>query len=116
FDVIAMEADEFDLWLTELARPASPGGGEGRELFEQYGCNGCHAVRGHFAGSPIGPDLTRFGARLSLAAGALPMTRDAVSRFIRNPAAFKPGALMPPFERMSTADANAIADYLAALE
>ncbi|MGH8513251.1 MAG: c-type cytochrome, partial [Gammaproteobacteria bacterium] len=80
-----------------------------------YGCNGCHAIRGHFAGSSIGPDLTHVGSRRSLGAGTLPMTRVAISRFIRDPSATKPGALMPSFEGMSAEDAEAISTYLAGL-
>src|SRR3546814_15946546 len=107
FDVVAMEPDAFDRWLAGLARPAAGGAaGPGRQLFEDYGCNGCHAVRGHFAGSAIGPDLTRLGARRSLAAGTLPMTRDAIGRFIRDPSATKPGALMPAFAGLPADDAE----------
>lgn len=115
FDVIAMAPDAFDGWLQNAGngtRPASPAG---RRLFEAYGCGGCHTVRGHLEESRIGPDLTLFGARHSLGAGALPMTTAAIAGFIRNPAASKPGALMPAFPMMPPADAEAIAHYLAAL-
>jgi cytochrome c oxidase subunit 2 len=110
-----MEPAAFDRWLADSARDATGGDASGRRLFGEFGCDGCHTVRGHFDGSAIGPDLTHFGSRRSLAAGALPMTRDAVSRFIRDPAASKPGALMPSFDAMSAADAQAIATYLAGL-
>lgn len=116
FDVIAMLPADFDQWLTNVASPATAVGGSGRQLFEDYGCNGCHAVRGHFPTSPIGPDLTHFGSRLSLAAGTLPVTVTTLKNFIRNPALTKPGALMPAFESMSTEDADAIAIYLMELK
>jgi cytochrome c oxidase subunit 2 len=112
FDVIAMEPADFDRWLAEIARPAGATDSPGRQLFEEYGCAGCHTIRGHFAGGVIGPDLTHLGTRRSLAAGTLPMTRDAISTFIRNPAATKPGALMPGFEGMPAEHADAVADYL----
>lgn len=115
FDVVAMDPAEFDAWLADLARPALPITSSGRELFGSFGCAGCHVVRGHFAGSPIGPDLTHLGARRSLAAGTLPMTVQALSAFIRDPAASKPGALMPSFADMSREEANAIAVWLAGL-
>src|SRR3546814_19794709 len=112
FDVVAMEPDAFDRWLAGLARPAAGGAaGPGRQLFEDYGCTGCHAVRGHFAGSTIGPDLTRLGARRSLGAGTLPMTRDAISRFIRGPSAKNPGSPIPSFRGMPDQDAAAISAY-----
>ena len=115
FDVIAMEPAEFDLWLESAARPAAGVAGPGRRLFEDYGCGGCHAIRGHLEGSPIGPDLTHFGARRTLGAGTLPMTADAIAAFIRDPARSKPGALMPAFGAMPAADAAAIAAYLSGL-
>ena len=115
FDVVAMEPADFDRWLADAARPAAGIEGSGRRLFEEYGCGGCHLIRGHGAGSAIGPDLTHFGARRSLGAGTLPMTREAVGRFIRNPAAAKPGVRMPSFEAMPAEDADAIAAYLVEL-
>lgn len=115
FDVIAMEPAAFDQWLAEVARPAIGADAPGRQLFEDYGCNGCHVIRGHFTDSPIGPDLTHFGSRRSLGAGTLPMEPAAISRFIRDPAATKPGALMPAFRTMPDEDAAAIAAWLAEL-
>lgn len=115
FDVVAMEPAAFDRWFEGAARAATGVSGPGRRLFEDYGCGGCHAIRGHVEGGPIGPDLTHFGARHSLGAGALPMTISAIASFIRNPAVSKPGARMPAFLMMPAADAEAIASYLAAL-
>jgi cytochrome c oxidase subunit 2 len=115
FDVVAMEPAEFDRWLEGARRPAAGVAGRGRQLFEDYGCGGCHAIRGHLEGSTIGPDLTHFGARRTLGAGTLPMTTAAIAAFIRDPTASKPGALMPAFSGMPAADAEAIATYLAEL-
>jgi cytochrome c oxidase subunit 2 len=69
-------------------------------------------VRGATPGSSIGPDLTHFGSRRSVAAGTLPMSMPSVASFIRNPPASKPGALMPSFPDMSEEDAQAIAAWL----
>lgn len=115
FDVVAMEPADFDRWLADAARPAASIDSPGRQLFEEYGCSGCHTIRGHTEDSTIGPDLTHIGSRRSLGAGTLPMTRDALSRFIRNPASVKPGALMPSFKDMPGKDAEAISNYLAEL-
>lgn len=116
FDVVAMEADAFDAWLDTLARPAAAVDGPGRALFGEYGCEGCHVVRGHFPGTPVGPDLTHYGARATLGAGTLPMSIAATSRFIRAPRAVKPGARMPSFRDMPRDDADAIARYLLELD
>ena len=115
FDVVAMEPAEFDRWLESARRPAASVAGSGRQLFEDYGCSGCHAVRGHLEGGVIGPDLTHFGARRSLGAGTLPMTAAAIEGFIRDPARSKPGALMPAFSAMPAEHVAAIATYLAGL-
>jgi cytochrome c oxidase subunit 2 len=112
FDVIAMEPEAFDAWLQNAARPAGAIDVAGRTLFAEYGCDGCHLIRGHVAGAQIGPDLTHYGSRRTLAAGTLPMGAAATSRFIRNPAEIKPGALMPAFRAMPESDARAIAAYL----
>ncbi|HEX7079746.1 MAG TPA: cytochrome c oxidase subunit II [Gammaproteobacteria bacterium] len=112
FDVIALEPDDFDRWLARLARPAAAVTGDGRRLFDEYGCPACHVVRGHHPGTPIGPDLTHFGSRVSFAAGTLPLEIGAVSAFLRDPAARKPGVRMPSFVDMPERDANAIAAYL----
>ncbi len=115
FDVVAMEPEAFDRWLAENARPAAATAEPGRRLFDEYGCSGCHVVRGHVDGIAIGPDLTHVGSRRSLGAGTLPLTRQAISRFIRDSSAAKPGSRMPSFPQMSADDADAVADYLLAL-
>jgi cytochrome c oxidase subunit 2 len=115
FDVTAMEAADFDRWLAAQAQPASPPAGPGGQLFDEYGCAGCHRVRGlsrPSQGSSIGPDLTHFGSRPTVAASTLPMEPAAVARFIRDPAAIKPAALMPGFHDMPDEDAQAIARWL----
>jgi len=112
FDVIAMEAGDFDRWLAGQSQPAASADAPGRQLFEEYGCIGCHRVRGLPGGSPIGPDLTHFGSRPTLGAGILPIETRAVASFIRDPSVSKPGALMPSFHDMADEDAQAIARWL----
>ncbi|MFS0773416.1 c-type cytochrome [Sphingomonas sp. 1P08PE] len=116
FDVIAMEPAAFDAWLAAQRRPASPAAGPGAALFARYGCSGCHAIRGAGPPSHIGPDLTHFGSRHTLAAGILPMTTANVAGFIRDPGRTKPGVRMPAFTHMSNADAVQIARYLEGLK
>lgn len=112
FDVVAMEPGDFDRWLEALARPAAATSQAGRDAFGMQGCDGCHAVRGHYPGSPIGPDLTHFASRRSLGAGAASLERAALTAFVRDPSVLKPGTLMPAFRDMAQADADALADYL----
>jgi cytochrome c oxidase subunit II len=115
FDVVAMEPAAFDRWLADLRRPAVVEAGPGGRLFSQYGCGGCHAIRGTGEAGGIGPDLTHYGQRATLAAGILTNTDANTARFIRHPEATKPGVRMPAFGHMPPADALAVARYLRGL-
>ncbi|MDY0958403.1 cytochrome c oxidase subunit II [Sphingomonas sp. CFBP8993] len=117
FDVIAMPPAAFDAWLANEARPARTGGdAAGAKLFADNGCGGCHTVAGVTAPSRIGPDLTHFGARRTLAAGILPMTPANVAGFIRHPEKTKPGVRMPSFPQLSDDEAMALSRYLQGLK
>ena len=115
FDVVAMEPAAFDRWLAEQGATASAVVSPGRAAFACYGCGACHAVRGTGEGGRIGPDLTHFGSRGSLAAGVLRPTEANVAAFIRRPDRFKPGVRMPAFAAMPASNAHAIARYLTGL-
>lgn len=118
FEVMAMEPAAFDAWLAAERRPTTASG-PGAALFAQYGCSGCHAIRGEQEPErpgAIGPDLTHFGARRTLAAGTLAMTTANVASFIRHPEAAKPGVRMPAFPHMPETDAVVLARYLQGLE
>jgi cytochrome c oxidase subunit 2 len=116
FDVVAMEPAAFERWLTAQARPATVTASPGARLFASYGCSGCHSVRGVGPAAKIGPDLTHFGSRPTLAAGILPMTHANIARFVRQPGKTKPGVRMPAFPQMSAAEADQIASYLQGLK
>jgi cytochrome c oxidase subunit 2 len=115
-DVVAMEPAAFDAWLAAQRRPATLAAADpGARLFAANGCTACHVV-GNGSARGIGPDLTHFGARETLAAGILPMTTANVARFIRHPEATKPGVRMPAFPQLSHGEAIAIACYLQGLK
>lgn len=116
FAVEVMEPPAFDAWLAAQARSAAATDTDGSRAFRSSGCAACHAVRGTDATASIGPDLTHVGSRLTIAGGALPNTADALQRFIADPAAIKPGALMPPFGSLPPADLRALAAYLKDLQ
>ncbi|WP_258042820.1 cytochrome c oxidase subunit II [Sphingomonas sp. NBWT7] len=117
FDVVAMPAPAFDAWLARERQPATAvADAAGARAFAANGCAACHSVRGAGATSAIGPDLTHFGTRRTLAAGILPMTTANVAAFIRHPEAAKPGVRMPAFPHISQAEATEIARYLQGLK
>jgi cytochrome c oxidase subunit 2 len=75
---------------------------KGERLFMAQGCYGCHTVGR--VGTPIGPDLTRVGAKYPLA---------YFERWLRDPAAQRPSAHMPRLE-LSGEEIEALAAFLAA--
>jgi cytochrome c oxidase subunit 2 len=116
FVVEVMEPPAFAAWLAAQAKPAETADAAGARIFDSSGCAACHTVRGATEVASIGPDLTHVGSRLTIAGGTLPNTAADLERFIANPAAVKPGALMPPFGALSPADLRALAGYLKGLQ
>lgn len=119
FMTVVMQQPAFDLWLAREARPAQAVAGRGErgaELFLAAGCGACHTVRGTQATGSIGPDLTHFGSRRTIAAGSLDNNRETLARWIGDPSAIKPGARMPPFAALGSDEIAAIATYLHGLK
>jgi cytochrome c oxidase subunit 2 len=114
--VVAAPAD-FERWVAAQRAPAVEPSGEtaaGKAIFAGSACVGCHTVRGVSSGT-LGPDLTHFGSRRTLAAGMFPNTPDHLIAFIRRAPELKPGAKMPAFA-FSDEQARALAAYLANLK
>ena len=76
---------------------------EGRRAFTEQGCYGCHTVKAF--GTPIGPDLSRVGAKYS---------ETYLTKWLRDPAEQRPAAHMPKLELTDTQIA-ALAAFLSAL-
>jgi mono/diheme cytochrome c family protein len=76
----------------------------GEGSFDDYGCVGCHRVRGK--GGELGPDLSRAGFMLQ---------PQFIYRWIRNPQSFKPETRMPNLN-LSDEDALAVSLYLGTLK
>ena len=98
FFVVADQPAEFENWRRDQLRPApaptTPQQARGL-AFVEYRCSLCHAVRGTSAGATAGPDLTHLMSRSTIGAGVLPNNPAALSGWIENPQAVKPGSLMP---------------------
>ena len=100
FRVFVQSAADFDAWAgnAKAARiaPATDIAQSGEQQFTASGCVGCHTVQGNAtAVGKIGPDLTHFGGRTTMAAGIMDNTSENVRRWLADPQAVKPGALMP---------------------
>jgi len=115
--VIVDAPDAFERWVAaQKATPAEPAGlaAEGKAIFTRSACVGCHTIRGVSTGT-LGPDLTTFGSRGTLAAGILPNTVETVTAWLKNPPALKPGAKMPALG-LTDDQARALATYLLSLK
>jgi cytochrome c oxidase subunit 2 len=109
----------FLAWVAKQKEPArTPPDGSaasaGLEVYRMGACVGCHAVRG-VSGGGIGPDLTHFGTRKTIAGGMLANTTENLARWLRNAPAVKPGSLMPE-QKLSDAEVAALVAYLQSLE
>jgi len=96
FRVYADKPSDFDAWLKgQQATPPEPTGlaKDGRDLFAKSPCIGCHNLTGGapFAEGKVGPNLTHFASRSTIAAGVLDNTPDNLRTWLRNPDAVKPG-------------------------
>lgn len=100
FRVFVSTAADFDAWAknatADRVAPASDLAKAGEQQFVTSGCGGCHTVKGQQgAVGTIGPDLTHFAARTTMASAMADRTPENVQRWLQNPQAMKPGALMP---------------------
>jgi cytochrome c oxidase subunit 2 len=116
--VVALPANEFQAWLAAQAAPAAePDDAErkrGAELFAAKACIMCHTIRGTSAGSRVGPDLTHFGSRKTIASATLPMSRGNIAAWIVDPQGIKPGVNMPNVSIASN-ELDPLVSYLAGL-
>lgn len=96
FRTVALEAEEFEAWVEhQRSAPVEPVETiaiQGKALFTEKGCIGCHMVGN--AGGVVGPDLTHFGSRVTLAAGWMENTPENLRQWIQHPEEVKPGNLM----------------------
>ena len=97
FQAVVHKREEWDRWMqTYNTEPVVETSKEkrGQELMLAKGCIGCHNIHGTVAMGKIGPDLTNFGNRRMIAAGVFNNDQDSLAKWLRNPPAIKPGALM----------------------
>ncbi len=98
------DAATFDAWLAnQQAPPVEPrdsvGAGpvwSGKQEFIEHACRGCHTVRGVTDG-PIGPDLTHFASRTTIAGGMYPRTDSTLAHWLLKANQLKQGSTMPGF-------------------
>jgi cytochrome c oxidase subunit II len=108
--------DQFSAWVKNQEQPAieDPRVEVGRHVFETEACMSCHTIRGTAATGRFGPDLTHLMSRQTLGAGAAPNTVQNLSAWIKDPATFKSGCLMPAMQ-LSDQQIDQLTDYLSTL-
>ncbi|MGB8646619.1 MAG: cytochrome c oxidase subunit II [Anaerolineae bacterium] len=121
FRVVADEAGTFDAWVkgqqTTAQTPTDGDAARGAQIFTSNGgCFACHTINGvDKAKGKVGPNLTHFGSRLTIAAGTLPNTPENLSAWLHNPQEVKPGNAMN-IGKLSDPDIQALIAYLASLK
>jgi len=119
FVVIVEPLEEFRAWLEQQNQPAvEPVDSlirEGQRVFLAANCDQCHTILGTSARSTLGPDLTHFASRRTLAAGILPNTRQHLAEWITNPQQAKPGNLMPA-TTLAGSELEALLAYIESLK
>lgn len=114
--VYVQSPSDFQNWVKDQQQSAAqqPSVERGKEVFETEACANCHAISGTTAQGRFGPDLSHFGSRATLAAGAAENTPENLRAWIKDPDTFKPGCLMPAM-KLSDQEIDEVADYLATL-
>ena len=117
--VVADPPGTFARWLATEQQPAAaaadPLAARGRLALERNSCAACHTVRGTAASGTVGPDLTHFGGRRTIGAGALANTRGNLGGWIVNSQTVKPGNKMPP-QPLTPEELQALLAYLESLK
>lgn len=116
FKLVALERAEYDAWVEamsqEVAQPTETLAQQGRAVFEENGCIGCHAIGG--MGTAAGPTFTNFADR-TVIAGYLEKTDENIENWIRDTEAYKQRNNMPSYPDMSDEDMEALLEYLNSL-
>jgi cytochrome c oxidase subunit 2 len=118
-DVTVESKADFMRWVAAQQRPAfapqTPLELAGYRYITTRECSSCHAISGSPAGGTVGPDLTHFASRRSIAAGTLPMNAANIYGWVSDPQARKPGNHMPTIG-LAKNDLHAVVAYLERLK
>ena len=117
--VVAESAEDFTKWVEHQREaatlPSDSLATTGLAVFQTGPCSRCHTVASTGAAGTVGPDLTHFASRMTLAAGTLPNTRGNLAGWIVDPQTIKPGAKMPA-NALQPKELQALLAYLGTLK
>jgi len=118
FRVIAQSQTDFDAWVQQQLQPAAaPPPADVLGIMQTAACAACHTVNGleGFEGK-VGPDLTHFGGRTTLAGAILENSEENLREWLRDPEAMKPGNDMLLPRPLTEDEIDALIAYLEQLE
>ena len=119
FWVIAEPQEQFEQWMEAQRKPAAPpmdaATTRGQQVFLNSACVFCHNITGTPAAGQMGPDLTHFASRLTIAAGTLPNNRGNLGGWISDPQTVKPGNHMATVP-VAPEDLQPLIEYLESLK
>lgn len=120
FLVIAEDDAGYDAWLQNQVQPAvepEPGSlvERGRDVYMSSACVYCHTIDGTPSQGTLGPDLTHFGSRETIAAGILENNPGNLAGWILDPQEIKPGNAMPAID-LTGEELQAMLEYLFSLD
>ncbi len=119
FWVVAETPDQFEKWMAQQRQSAAEPSNEtlkrGQVVFLNSACVLCHAISGTMAAGQVGPDLTHFGSRMTIAAGALPNNKGNLGGWIADPQNIKPGTKMATVP-IKPEDMQPLLEYLESLK
>jgi cytochrome c oxidase subunit II len=109
--------EQFAVWVKHQQQPGwnDPRVANGRRVFETQACMNCHAISGTAATGRFGPDLSHLMSRTTLASGAMDDNAENLRLWIKDPAAFKSGSLMPAMQ-LSDEQLDQVTAYLLTLK
>lgn len=118
-DVTVESKADFERWVSAQQRvafaPTTPLQVAGYRYVTTRECSACHSIGGTPANGQVGPDLTHFASRRSIAAGTLPMNTGNLYGWVADPQSQKPGNNMPTMG-IAPNDLHAIIAYLETLK
>lgn len=116
--VVAETPAQYEAWVNAERQPARTPTSElarqGEQIFREQTCGSCHTIAGTAAKGVAGPSLTHVASRATIGGGVLPNTTANMERWLQDPQAVKPGALMPDFN-LSPDQVKALAAYMESL-
>ena len=101
--------------LQPAPAPATPLAKAGYAFVTSRNCSVCHAIAGTPASGTVGPDLTHFASRRTIAAGAMPMSEGNLYGWVEDPQSIKPGSKMPTIG-LEPNELHAVVAYLETLK